>query len=137
MFSAKVPILNERVRLLEENRRNILRQALWARRCEEIVGDYVHLCEDKTDYFQYLNAQLIEQYNAATDLAFRGMIAPGIATSINDHLLEAIEDEIHNLAVQSTLCTLKGTTICSSHGSPGRPALSTGFWSLSRSSVTT
>ena len=108
MFSAKVPILIERVRLLEEHRRNILRLALWARRCEEIVGDYVHFCENQTDHFQYLHAQLIEQYNNASELVSHGLIAAEVATSLNDHLLEAIEDETHNLAVQSTFVSLEG-----------------------------
>ena len=104
----KVPVIEERIHLAEEDLRNILRQALWARRCEEIVGDYVHICEDNTDFFQYLRAQLVEQHAAALDLAHRGMIALDVAASINDHLLEAVEDETHNLAVQAAIVDLEG-----------------------------
>ena len=107
MFSLKLPILNERVRLLEEKRENILRQVVWARKSEEIYGDFVHLCELRTDHFTYTNARLSEQYYAAIDLAFRGRIAPDVATAINNHLLEAIAEEIHNLDVQAAYVALE------------------------------
>ena len=107
MFSVKLPILIERVRLMEENRENILHQVLWAQECEERYGDFVHLCELRTDRFQYVNARLVEQYNAAIDLAFRGMIVPGVATAINNQLVEAIMEEIHNLDVQAAFVALE------------------------------
>ena len=107
MYSTKLPILHERIRLVKENQENNLQQVLWAREREEQYGDLVRLCELWTDRFEYVHSRLLEQYTAAIDLAVRGFLALDVVVSIDHQWIEVILEELGNRDLQTTLVALE------------------------------
>ena len=107
MYSMKLPVVLQRIRLTKQRLRDVTRQALLAQECEEYVGDFVHKCEVNSDYHQYLHAQIVEQHEVATGLVLMGELAPEVAASHYEHLLEADEDETHNLTLQAAAVRLE------------------------------
>ena len=107
MYSTKIPILHERIRLVKENQENNLQQVLWAREREEQYGDLVRLCELWTDRFEYVHSRLLEQYTAAIDLAVRGFLAFDVVVSIDHQWIEVIMEELGNRDLQATLVALE------------------------------
>ena len=62
MYSLKLPVMKERIRLIEQSLEDVTRQATLAQQNEEYFGDFVHQCEVNSDYYQYLRAQILEQH---------------------------------------------------------------------------
>ena len=107
MHSLKLPVVQERVRLLEQRLEDITGQATLAQQYEEQVGDYVHQCEVTSDHYQYLCAKILEQYDAATSLVLIGRLLPQVAETHYQHLLDAAADESHNLALHAAAVNLE------------------------------
>ena len=87
MYSLKRPVLEERIRLIEQSLEDVTGQATLAQQNEEYVGDIVHLCEVCSDYYRYLRAEILEQHEAATTLALIGRLPPQVAESHYQHLV--------------------------------------------------